>query len=212
MTSSNRNNFRVTGPLWGESTGHRWIPLTKASDTELWCFFFISAWTNGWANNWYAGDLRRHHVHYDVTVMSWSMSFGLRVLSKAWWLSRWYGWLFMCKDSIDLSHKSHNVPVPYPTIHHFVTECAPVCTFLLKMVHCEIFVWCMVGFMKWVYSHLGQANFLGDVSFSLCQCSVMYFCSIYEYTNSKMWQQNAVISWYVKLPTHLPPLTTIYHA
>ena len=23
------NIFRVTGPLWGESTGHRWIPLTK---------------------------------------------------------------------------------------------------------------------------------------------------------------------------------------
>ena len=30
--------FRVTGPLWGESIGHRWIPLTKASDAELWCF------------------------------------------------------------------------------------------------------------------------------------------------------------------------------
>ena len=26
MTSSNGNIFRVTGPLWGESTGHRWIP------------------------------------------------------------------------------------------------------------------------------------------------------------------------------------------
>ena len=38
MTSSNGNTFRVTGPLWGESTGHRWIPLTKASDAELWCF------------------------------------------------------------------------------------------------------------------------------------------------------------------------------
>ena len=36
-TSSNGNIFRVTGPLWGESTGHRWIPLTKVSDTELWC-------------------------------------------------------------------------------------------------------------------------------------------------------------------------------
>ena len=24
--------FRVTDPLWGESTGHRWIPLTKAND------------------------------------------------------------------------------------------------------------------------------------------------------------------------------------
>ena len=33
--SSNENIFRVTGPLCGELTGHRWIPLTKASDAEL---------------------------------------------------------------------------------------------------------------------------------------------------------------------------------
>ena len=38
MTSSNGNIFHVTGPLLGESTGHWWIPLTKASDVELWCF------------------------------------------------------------------------------------------------------------------------------------------------------------------------------
>ena len=38
MTSSNGNMFRVTGPLWGESTGHWRIPFTKASDAELWCF------------------------------------------------------------------------------------------------------------------------------------------------------------------------------
>ena len=30
--------FHVTGPLWEKFTGHRWIPLTKASDAELWCF------------------------------------------------------------------------------------------------------------------------------------------------------------------------------
>ena len=35
-TSSNGIIFRVTGPLRGEFTGHRWIPLTKASDAELW--------------------------------------------------------------------------------------------------------------------------------------------------------------------------------
>ena len=35
MTSSNGNIFRVTSPLWGQFTGHRWIPRTKASDTEL---------------------------------------------------------------------------------------------------------------------------------------------------------------------------------
>ena len=39
MTSSNRNIFRVTGHLLGESTGDRWIPLTKASDAELWCLW-----------------------------------------------------------------------------------------------------------------------------------------------------------------------------
>ena len=27
--------FRVTGHLWGESTGHCWIPLKRARDAEL---------------------------------------------------------------------------------------------------------------------------------------------------------------------------------
>ena len=45
MKSSNGNIFRVTGPLRGESTGHRWIPLTKALMLSLIC-----AWTNGWAS------------------------------------------------------------------------------------------------------------------------------------------------------------------
>ena len=40
MTSSNGNIFRVTGPLCEETTGHWWIPLTKASDAELWFFLW----------------------------------------------------------------------------------------------------------------------------------------------------------------------------
>ena len=40
MTSSNGNILRVTGPLCGEFTGPRWIPRTKASDAELWCFLW----------------------------------------------------------------------------------------------------------------------------------------------------------------------------
>ena len=42
-------------------------------DAELWrgalTFSLISAWTNGWANNREAGDLRRHRAHYDATLM-----------------------------------------------------------------------------------------------------------------------------------------------
>ena len=40
MASSIGSIFRVTYPLWGKSIGHRWIPLTKASDAELWCFLW----------------------------------------------------------------------------------------------------------------------------------------------------------------------------
>ena len=41
-------------------------------------FSLICAWTNDWANNRNADDLRRHRAHYDVTVMKpcndWSSS------------------------------------------------------------------------------------------------------------------------------------------
>ena len=42
------------------------FPLTKA---RCLIFSLIYAWTNGWANNRDAGDLKRHRAHYDVTVM-----------------------------------------------------------------------------------------------------------------------------------------------
>ena len=55
MTSSNGNIFRVTGLLYGEFTGHRWIPHTKASDAELDVFFGLrlnqqlrKLWTRRW--------------------------------------------------------------------------------------------------------------------------------------------------------------------
>ena len=35
MTSSHEHASRVTGPLWGESTGHRWIhkgPVARSFD------------------------------------------------------------------------------------------------------------------------------------------------------------------------------------
>ena len=32
----------LLGPLWGESTGHRWIPLTKVSDADLLHFIWAA--------------------------------------------------------------------------------------------------------------------------------------------------------------------------
>ena len=66
MTPLNGNIFRVTGPLCGEFTGHRWIPLTKARDAKLWCFLWCAP---DWVNNREAGDLGRHCAHDYVNVM-----------------------------------------------------------------------------------------------------------------------------------------------
>ena len=62
MTSSNGSIFRVTGPLCGEFTGHRWIPLTKA---VTWNFdVFVDLRLNKrFVNNREDSDLRRHRVY-----------------------------------------------------------------------------------------------------------------------------------------------------
>ena len=36
----------------------------------VWMISLICAWINGWVNNFEAGDLRRHHAHYDGIVMN----------------------------------------------------------------------------------------------------------------------------------------------
>ena len=43
MTSSNGNIFHVTGPVWGESTGLRRIPLKRAVTQIFDVFFDLSA-------------------------------------------------------------------------------------------------------------------------------------------------------------------------
>ena len=50
---------------------HRWSVDSphKGWWRRVLVFSLICAWTNGWANNWYAGDLRRHRAHRDLTVM-----------------------------------------------------------------------------------------------------------------------------------------------
>ena len=64
-----------TAYLWRESTGDRWIPavMMTPSNGNIWEWdlmcSLICARINGWVNNRNAGDLRRNHAHYDVTVM-----------------------------------------------------------------------------------------------------------------------------------------------
>ena len=70
MMSSKGDSSVVTGPLWGESSGYRLIPLTKGQWRWALMFSLICAWTNDWVNSRDAGNLRRHRAHDDVTVMN----------------------------------------------------------------------------------------------------------------------------------------------
>ena len=69
---------------WGKS---RWVPLTKASDAVFFMFSLICAWTNARTNNRDTGNMRRHRIHYDVTVMSnphhWPFVRGIQQCSMA---------------------------------------------------------------------------------------------------------------------------------
>ena len=78
MTSSNGSIFRVTGLLWGKFTGHRWIPLTKARDAELWCFF----------------DLRLNKQLRKQSRCRW-----FETLSRSLWHHS-NGWVFLWSDDI----------------------------------------------------------------------------------------------------------------
>ena len=99
MTSSNGSISSVTSPLCGEFTGHRWSPLTKTGDAELWCFLSICTWINNWVNNGEAGDLRRHRSHFVVTVMDADMGqqalicSELHVKSVLWLIFYGHVWL-----------------------------------------------------------------------------------------------------------------------
>ena len=69
MTFSNGSIFCITSPLFGEFTGHRWIPLTKGQWRGPLMFCLICVWINGWVNNREADDLKHHRTHYDFPVM-----------------------------------------------------------------------------------------------------------------------------------------------
>ena len=69
MTSSNGKTYRVTGPLWGESIGHRCILLTKASDAELWCFLWCAPEQTVEQTIETPVIWKHHGAHYYVIVM-----------------------------------------------------------------------------------------------------------------------------------------------
>ena len=68
MMASNGNIFRVTGPLWEEFSGHRWIPLTRpvTRSCEVFCDLRLNERLSKHSRRWW---FETPFDYYDVTVM-----------------------------------------------------------------------------------------------------------------------------------------------
>ena len=78
MTPSNGNIFRVTGHLWGEFTGHRWIPRTQRPVTRSFDVFFdlhlnkrLSKQSWGWWSGTPSLSLWRHYNDKNPLWCGW---------------------------------------------------------------------------------------------------------------------------------------------
>ena len=71
-------------------------------------------------------------------------------------------------------------------MHHFVTEiCSHVHISVTKVLPYGIFVWCIVGSVRWIYSSI-KTNDINHSKTKHNKCTVVYFlyilCQIYRYT------------------------------
>ena len=84
---------------------------------------------------------------------------------------RWFSITTICTNTcmpIDPSHKSHNAPVLYPTIYHFVTE---MCT----CVHISVTKWCIVGYLfDTMWDLWDHHTCLAVPGFTTCICGKSY--------------------------------------
>ena len=115
MTSSNGSIFRVSGPLCGEFTNHRWIPRAKAATRRFDVFFDLCL------NNRKLRDLWCHSANYDVNVMSAYYLYGWRcviwdtnlcaIYLFRFFLFKWY--TKDCSVFVVYDKKPHGTHMPY---------------------------------------------------------------------------------------------------
>ena len=64
------NHFPYTSPLWGESTSHLGIPLTKgpAMQSGSFDYFFVDSLNEFWTSSRVAGDLLIAWTNFEQVV------------------------------------------------------------------------------------------------------------------------------------------------
>ena len=162
------------------------LPLVKESlfcstyrPTDVICLLMYCSsviYQNHWIIHIFNGPLVLMEITWTSTrIWSWISNYNdvngvmvntHNVLSSMVWLNaieiRSFGsnyipqWLIHVLISTDLSHKSHNAPVPYPTLHYFVTE-------ICKRVHISVTKRCIVGYFL-VHCGICEMGLVNNIS------------------------------------------------
>ena len=88
--------FYVTGPLWWESTSGRCIPLTKASDAELWCFLWSAPVQT-------VEQTIETPVIWDATMLIMTSLYWVCCGTLPFYSNNFNGWVQDCSNSIALA-------------------------------------------------------------------------------------------------------------
>ena len=107
-----RNACPVTGPLWGKSTSHWWIPLKKGQQCKALMFSLMYTWKNGWTNTGKANGLR-HHV---IVMNSRNITMSCKIL----WCLKGVKYVFVINGFKVSNHPSfwHTLQQQYPWSAH----------------------------------------------------------------------------------------------
>ena len=120
MTSWHGNTSCITGFLWGESIGHRWIPLTKGQQCRVlmfrWsrrakksnCWWFETPWRYCDVTMIYYLHIHKHSClpcyvnHISATSSFWMEPSDLhRVIQKHWWPGTfWRGHVYFAISTV----------------------------------------------------------------------------------------------------------------
>ena len=152
-------------------------PVTRSFD------IFMCSWTNGWANNRNAGDLRRQCVHYDVSIMGknksimkrvffYSHTFGERCISNRgprgslpWWRMGHSMWRLV---GVVTNYFNYSI------IRILICEFRPgiICKNLQLLLNVMVH---RISFMEYTIGHLALKSYIWTHCKVQCDCC-KFFC------------------------------------
>ena len=146
-THDDVNKWKHFLRCWPLVRGFHWSPV-NSSHRDHWCgallFSLICAWLNGWVNNREAGDLRRHHAHFDVIVILMFDKCVLCFYLYYYVVQDFACWCPVAHSSMTSADTVLNIMYVYVYIYIYIYICVCVCMCVCVYVCMYIYIYIYV--------------------------------------------------------------------